>query len=482
MKTKLLTALFCILPLFAFTQNYEKEGDDLFAQAQYEQAEKKYKAAIAILGESQTIKQKQDKCTKCKSLLAKAQTAEKESRYSDAAKHYSNLYAIHSLAKYQSKANLMKQKAKQAELAERERQAKIKAESYIRKGTKRIEAKAFYYRTDIMHIVIPEGVTSIEDNAFEGCSSLTTVTIPNTVTSIGKNAFYYCTSLISIEIPNSVTSIGNYAFSYCASLNTIAIPKSVTSIEDNAFYKCISLTSVTIPNSVTSIGSGAFEHCSSLTTVTIPNTVTHIGRYAFSGSGLTSVTIPNSVTSIGESAFLRCANLHDITLPERFRDANVGQKYCKNVTYYSKESDIPSFKDMTQNHLSESLQGREWIRVSSLRPTHDFDCKRMFPRNIEFNKMRVSFSKVSSPQYCYIRICYSDTKGVALEFAFQSTPRYYINGKLQPDSFVSRGRRNKDQIYEYDLNELCGTRNKKFIIESWQENFLPEQVEILAED
>lgn len=119
MKTRLFTLLLLLFPICLFAQNYEKEGDDLFAQAHYEQAEKKYKAAIAIEDETPAVKQKQDKCSKCKSLLTKAQTAEKESRYNDAAKYYSNLYSIHPLASYQSKANAMKQKAEQADLAQK---------------------------------------------------------------------------------------------------------------------------------------------------------------------------------------------------------------------------------------------------------------------------------------------------------------------------------------------------------------------------
>ena len=67
MRTKLLSLLFLLFPISLFSQNYEKEGDDLFAQAQYEQAEKKYKAAIALVGESQTIKK-----SKTNALNAKA--------------------------------------------------------------------------------------------------------------------------------------------------------------------------------------------------------------------------------------------------------------------------------------------------------------------------------------------------------------------------------------------------------------------------
>lgn len=126
MKTKLLTTLLCFLPLFAFSQNYEKEGDDLFAQAQYEKAEKKYKAALLIMGETPSILQKQINCSKCKTLLIKAQTAGQASRYSEAAKYYEDLYALHSLSKYQVQANTMKQMAKRIEA---ERHAKLEVET-----------------------------------------------------------------------------------------------------------------------------------------------------------------------------------------------------------------------------------------------------------------------------------------------------------------------------------------------------------------
>lgn len=94
-------------------QKLEQEGDELFAKAQYEQAEKKYHAAIVLLDEDPALKQKQTNSSWCAATLQNAQTAEKETRYDDAAKHYSDLYAVHSLAKYQSKVNAMKQKAKQ---------------------------------------------------------------------------------------------------------------------------------------------------------------------------------------------------------------------------------------------------------------------------------------------------------------------------------------------------------------------------------
>lgn len=114
MKTRLFTLLLLLFPICLFAQNYEKEGDDLFAQAQYEQANKKYKAAIVVSGETPALKKKQTNSSWCATTLKNARTAEKESRFNEAAKYYSDLYAIHSLAKYQSKANALKQKARQS--------------------------------------------------------------------------------------------------------------------------------------------------------------------------------------------------------------------------------------------------------------------------------------------------------------------------------------------------------------------------------
>ena len=222
---------------------------------------------------------------------------------------------------------------------------------------------AFYNRTGLTSIVIPNSVTSIGDEAFYGCYGLTSITIPNSVTSIGYSAFYDtawynsqpdgvvyagkvlyeykgtmpentsiaikdgtlgivrgafsgCTGLTNITIPNSITSIGDEAFRDCYSLTSIVIPNSVTFIGGFAFLYCTGLTSVEIPNSVTSIGVSAFEGCTGLTNVELPNSVTSIGEYTFYDcKGLTSIEIPNSVTSIRVSAFEGCTGLTSITIP-----------------------------------------------------------------------------------------------------------------------------------------------------------------------
>ena len=217
----------------------------------------------------------------------------------------------------------------------------------------RIGDNAFYDKSNLRSVTIPDSVTSIGSSAFSACKNLTSVTLGNGVTTIGNYAFYNCSGLEEVHItdlaawcaiefdysanplsyahnlylngklisdlviPDGVKSIGNYAFSGCSSLISITIPDSVTSIGGYAFYGCGGLTSIMIPDSVTSIGNYAFSGCSGLTSITIPDGVTSIESSAFSGcGGLTSVTIPDSVTSIGNYAFSGCSSLTSVTIPD----------------------------------------------------------------------------------------------------------------------------------------------------------------------
>ena len=86
--------------------------------------------------------------------------------------------------------------------------------------------KAFFYKSSLTSINIPNSVTLIKSGAFEGCSNLASVTIGNSVTTIGDNAFIYCKSLISIVIPNGVTFIGEYNQEIKGKTNVEIIPVS----------------------------------------------------------------------------------------------------------------------------------------------------------------------------------------------------------------------------------------------------------------
>lgn len=170
------------------------------------------------------------------------------------------------------------------------------------------------------------GLTSISNGAFSGCSNLISVIMPDGIETIGDYAFFSCKGLNSLALPNSVTSIGNYAFEECHSLQTLVIPASVTSIGVSAFGYCDGLTSIKVEED--NLIYDSRDNCNAIIqkeknilitgclNTNIPTTVRSIGQCAFRGcSGLTSVNIPSNIIEIGGSAFMGCANLETLMLP-----------------------------------------------------------------------------------------------------------------------------------------------------------------------
>ncbi len=173
--------------------------------------------------------------------------------------------------------------------------------------------------------VIPTdgSVESIGAYAFDGCTELMNIVIPEGVISIGEYAFIHSTNIKSIEIPSSVTSIGDGAFSGCSNLETITVNSnndvyhsSGNCLIDTQAKRLIAgCKNSVIPadGSVTSIGNSAFASCTDLNKITISEGVTNIEASAFSNcSHLEIVTISSTVTNIGDSAFSDCRNIDTV--------------------------------------------------------------------------------------------------------------------------------------------------------------------------
>jgi len=168
-----------------------------------------------------------------------------------------------------------------------------------------IGLEAFYGRSDLTDVILPESITTIDLNAFYGCSGLTSLVLPDGMTSIGSNAFYGCSGLTAVVVPDGVVSIGGRAFQNCTGLTSVVLPKALETVEDSLFYNCSSLSSIVMPEKITSIGGNAFYQCTSLASVVLPQSVTSIGPYAFGRSGLSEIWLPDDA-AIGAGAFDRC--------------------------------------------------------------------------------------------------------------------------------------------------------------------------------
>ncbi len=102
-----------------------------------------------------------------------------------------------------------------------------------------IHSYAFYNRTDITSVIIPDSVIGIGNYAFYSCSNLESVSfrkvnVYGNMTFIGEKAFEKCTSLEQINLPDSVTTIKFNAFNGCA-FTSIVLPSSITTINMNSF-------------------------------------------------------------------------------------------------------------------------------------------------------------------------------------------------------------------------------------------------------
>lgn len=133
-----------------------------------------------------------------------------------------------------------------------------------------IGAQAFYSKTDLKSITLPQSLTTIGDQAFRNCTALETISIPDSVMSVGAYAFRQCVALSKFE-GNLASSdgkcliVGNSLAGFAQSgITTYSLPDGITGIDGYVFYQNTQIKSLTIPASVTQIGAHSFSMCSNL--------------------------------------------------------------------------------------------------------------------------------------------------------------------------------------------------------------------------
>ena len=132
---------------------------------------------------------------------------------------------------------------------------------------------AFYRKSQLTSVTLPESVTSIDTQSFGACQGLTSFTIPNSVTNVLKAAFLACYNLAEFYGPaatddhHGIVIDGRFCAFTPAGPEEYAIEEGVTTIIDGAFNDCGKLKKVTIPSTVVEIQEQAFYRCYALTTV-----------------------------------------------------------------------------------------------------------------------------------------------------------------------------------------------------------------------
>ena len=189
---------------------------------------------------------------------------------------------------------------------------------------KEIESEAFKGATEVLSVVIDEGIEHIGEHVFEHCVNLEIIHFPASAKYIGGCLFGSCYNLKTIVVnennkrydsrDNSNAIIESDEDKIQAACSSTKIPTTVKSIGSHAFYCCNTMEQLVIPEGVERIGFNAFKGCSSLKNITLPGTLTEIEDNAFAYcNSLTSIVIPKNVTNIADqNIFAGCNNLTSV--------------------------------------------------------------------------------------------------------------------------------------------------------------------------
>ncbi len=256
-----------------------------------------------------------------------------------------------------------------------------------------IGSLAFFGKTSLKKIIMPDSIVTINSEAFYGCSEIVEITISKNIKKIERDAFFNCDSLVNvyyngtlekwceidfknssanpmyhgqhfylyneqveyeelvkIELPSSIEILKQYTFFGFENVNELVFSDKITEIGIGTFSKCSSLLEVNISKSVTSIGFNAFNGCDSLSIITLPFTGNSInnkdnahfgyifGANTYSENGnfvptSLKIVILNNCLEIDSYAFYNCSKLIKVVIPEGV--TSIGEKAfsgCSSLT------------------------------------------------------------------------------------------------------------------------------------------------------
>ena len=190
------------------------------------------------------------------------------------------------------------------------------------------------YKSDVVSLVIEEGITTVCDYAFYQYQNLRSISLPTTLTGIGSYAFNGVTNVnVDLVLPEGLTTIGDYAFA-SNSFTSVTMPGTLKRIGEYAFAYGDDIRYVRLNEGLESIGTYAFYECQKLAgTLTIPEGITTIEPYTFYNTAITGLNLPSTLERIQGSAFYSCGELQQLTLPEGLKSIGTDAfRWCSGIT------------------------------------------------------------------------------------------------------------------------------------------------------
>ncbi len=158
------------------------------------------------------------------------------------------------------------------------------------------EGNSFYDSRDGCNAIIETATNKL----IIGCKN---TQIPSSVTSIGGSAYYGRTDIITIEIPNNIKSVESQAFSECSNLTSVNIS------DLGAWCKISFEDSGANPLSI------AHKLClngEQIKDLVIPNSVDTLYAYSFCGGYFSSIQIPEKVYTLHGASIFRQAHIGSV--------------------------------------------------------------------------------------------------------------------------------------------------------------------------
>lgn len=230
---------------------------------------------------------------------------------------------------------------------------------------------------------IREDTVGIADWAFRG-SDIEELIIPDSVKIVGNQAFENCSSLISVNIGSGVQRVGTWAFRNCRNLTYISGASGVRSFGHQCFDECVNLSAVFIYDlenwCTISFDNGGTAnplyyadefHVNDILVrdLVIPQTVTYISKEAFAGANrINTVYIGENVTEIGQMAFSGCDNIKHMTIP--FVGKNVNDNISKFGYFFGSAHDnaaVPDSIERVDILASTQLPQGAFLGVTNLK-------------------------------------------------------------------------------------------------------------------
>lgn len=385
-----------------------------------------------------------------------------------------------------------------------------------------------------------EKVVSLRGNTFSNMFFLKSITLPDTIKEIRGQAFKNCFNLTDVNIPINLEYLGGGAFQNAISIEHIELPDTLTYLGGEAFQSASNLKSIKLSESLTEIRGNTFENCNSLQEITIPDSVTRIGGHAFYGDKKLSKVIiseNSKLQEIGSSAFRNCNSLRSINVPA---NTSINSKAFKNsptnvykydsavINYSSKENNesnqtvendivtetieepiVPNIKQTVSNDSSEIIEYGQKITFSKHNIIVNYI--NLYNKNatltINYNGVTKTINydlNVDSLDYYtfdnyVVRINESyDNKMLIIIYDVKSNSsgyHYYINLDIynnKPVIYKINSTKFNNQVikihnisvrsdsdYSMDV-ELIGDVNKKITIDSQNNKFISDNLEVIA--